>query len=183
MEACVLKFKGTNDADQALEEVVDAQADRNPWLHEVGVVRRPRLGRISIRATFTDDQDTEVKQGDIAGRIADMGGMTGHLIGSLVGPLHADMAMLEGELRAQRAGEALEKKLLRIDEIKNALPRGSSALVLIAAPEINEQLVNLFAKWSPEVTRRDVAQEVQKRLETFERKTREDIAQHRAAAS
>jgi len=54
---------------------------------------------------------------------------------------------------------------------------------LIAEPEINDQLVALFSAWSPEVIRRDVAQEVQKRLETFERKTQQDIAQQRAAAN
>jgi uncharacterized membrane protein len=183
MEVCILKFKSTDGADDALKEVVNAQADRNPWLHEVGVVRRPLLGRISIRATFTDDQATEVREGDIAARVANAGSMTGYAIGSLVGPLHADMAMMEGELRAQQAGKALEKQLLRTDEIKSALPRGSSALVLIAEPDINDQLVKLFANWSPEVIRRDVAQEVQKRLETFERKTRQDIDQQRAAAN
>ena len=119
----------------------------------------------------------------LAAKIADAGGMTGYLIGSLVGPLHADMAMMEGELRAQRAGKTLENKLLRTDDIKSVLPRGSSALVLIAAPEINDQLVSLFDKWSPEVIRRDVAQEVQKRLETFKRKTQKDIAEQRAAAN
>ena len=124
-----------------------------------------------------------MREGDIAARVANAGSMTGYAIGSLVGPLHADMAMLEGELRAQQAGKALEKQLLRTDEIKSALPRGSSALVLIAEPDINDQLVKLFANWSPEVIRRDVAQEVQKRLETFERKTRQDIAQQRAAAN
>jgi uncharacterized membrane protein len=183
MEVCILKFDGTDDADDALKEVVDAQADRNAWLHEVGVVKRPLLGRISIRATFTDDQATEVRQGELAAKIADAGGMTGYLIGSLVGPLHADMAMMEGELRAQRAGKTVEDKLLRTDDIKSVLPRGSSALVLIAAPAINDQLVELFEAWSPEVIRRDVAQEVQKRLESFERKTQKDIAEQRAAAN
>jgi uncharacterized membrane protein len=183
MEVCILKFAGTDDADDALKEVVNAQADRIPWLHEVGVVRRPLLGRISIRATFIDDQETEVREGDLAAKIADAGGMTGYLIGSLVGPLHADMAMMEGELRAQRAGKTLENKLLRTDDVKSVLSRGSSALVLIAAPEINDQLVSLFDRWSPEAIRRDVAQEVQKRLETFERKTQKDIAEQRAAAN
>ena len=183
MEVCILKFADTDDADDALKEVVNAQADRTPWLHEVGVVKRPLLGRISIRATFTDDQETEVREGDLAAKVANAGGMTGYLIGSLVGPLHADMALMEGELRAQRAGKTLENKLLRTDDIKSVLPRGSSALVLIAAPEINDQLVPLFDKWSPEVIRRDVAQEVQKRLEAFERKTQKDIAEQRAAAN
>jgi uncharacterized membrane protein len=182
MEVCILTFSGTDLADDALKAVVKAEGDRNPWLHEVGVVRRPYLGRFSIRATFADDQVTEVREGDIAARIANAGGMTGYAIGSLVGPLHADMATMEGELRAQRTGKAVEKELLRTDEIKNLLPRGSSALVLIAAPEINDKFVELFSSQSPEVVRRDVAQEVQQRLETFARKTQQDIAQQRAAA-
>jgi uncharacterized membrane protein len=182
MEVCILKFEGTNDADDALEEVSAAEADRKPWLHEVGVVRRPLVGRISIRATFADDQAVEVREGDLASKVADVGGMTGYLMGSLVGPLHADMAAMSGIMRASSGGKVLEKQLLNTDDIKSILPRGSSALVLIATPEINDTMVTLFAKWSPEVIRRDVAQEVQKRLETFQQKVLKDIAQQRAAA-
>src|SRR6266496_3136397 len=101
MEICILKFSGTHDADDALNQVVNAEADRHPWMHEVGVVRRPLVGRISIRATFADDQATEVRQGDLASEITDVGSMTGYLIGSLVGPLHAEMAALEGAARAR----------------------------------------------------------------------------------
>jgi uncharacterized membrane protein len=182
MEICILKFKGANDADDALKQVSAAEADRHSWLHEVGVVRRPLVGRISIRATFADDQAVEVRQGELASKIADAGGMTGYLIGSLVGPMHADMAAMSGLVRGTSAGKALEKQLLNIDDIKSVLPRNSSALVLIATPAINDQMANLFTKWSPEVIRRDVAQEVQKRLQAFQEKTLQDIAQQRAAA-
>src|SRR5262245_22798520 len=97
MEICILKFTDTSAADEALKSVLDAEGSRNPWLHEVGVVRRPLLGKISIRATFADDEEpTEVKQGDLASQAADAGAMTGYLIGSMVGPLHADMAAMEG---------------------------------------------------------------------------------------
>ena len=108
--------------------------------------------------------------------------MTGYRIGSLVGPMHADMVAMEGAMRAQEVGKRLEKQPLHIDDIKSLLPRDSSALVLIATSDINDQMVQQFSDWSPEVTRRDVAQEVQQRLETFERKTHESIAQQRAAA-
>jgi uncharacterized membrane protein len=182
MEVCILKFSGTDDADDALKEVVNAQADRNPWLHDVGVVRRPLLGRISIRATYADDQTAEVRQGDIAAEIAKVGSMTGYLLGSLVGPLHAEMAAMQGELRAASEGRKLEKQYLRIDEIKSVLPRGSSALVLIATPEINDQMVNFFSARSPSVIRRDLSQEVQQRLEGFLRKTLQDIASQGAVA-
>lgn len=181
MEICILKFKGANDANNSLKEVADAQADRYPWLHEVGVVSRPLIGRISIRATYEDEPAAEVMQGDIASKMSDVGTMTGYLIGSLVGPMHADMAAMEGTMRGQKVGKALEKQLLRIDDIKSVLPRGSSALVLIATPEIDDQMVSLFSRWSPEVIRRDVAQEVQQRLETFQRKTQQDLAERRAS--
>jgi uncharacterized membrane protein len=176
MEICILKFNDTHDADRALDEVLDAEGNRQPWLHEVGVVKRPLLGRISIRATFGDDEKPkkEVKQGDLASRAraTDVGAMTGYMIGSLVGPLHADMAALEGANRASYAAQAIEDKLMFVDEIKQMLPRGSSALVLVASEDTNDEFVELFSEYNPELIRRDVAEEVEKRLHTLENKVR-----------
>jgi uncharacterized membrane protein len=172
MGVCILKFSGTHDAENALKEVVDAQADRSPWLHQVGVVRRPLIGKISISATYDDDQAVEVKQGGLASTAGDAGAMTGYLIGSLVGPLHAEMAALEGTMRAESAAGALENKLMRVDDIKQVLPRGFSALVLVATREINDQMVEMFASYAPQVIRRDVADEVERRLRTFEQRAR-----------
>jgi uncharacterized membrane protein len=61
---------------------------------------------------------------------------------------------------------------MRVDDIKQVLPRGSSALVLIATPEINDQMVEMFAPYAPQVVRRDVAEEVEQRLRTFEQRAR-----------
>jgi hypothetical protein len=110
--------------------------------------------------------------GDIAGRISDAGGMTGYLIGSLVGPMHADMVLLEGEFGAHHTGRAVEKQPLHTDEVKDLLPRGSSALVLVARPDINDRFVQMFSSWSPEVVRRDIVPETQQRLEAFARRPR-----------
>ena len=64
------------------------------------------------------------------------------------------------------------------EEIKSRLPRDSSALVLVATPAVNDRMVELFATWSPspEVIRKDVAQEVERRLETFRQKTLQDLS-------
>jgi len=173
MEICILKFSDTHDADKALDEVLEADGSRRPWLHEVGVVKRPLLGKISIRATFGDDEKpTEVKQGDLASRAVEPGAMTGYMIGSLVGPLHADMAALEGADRASYAAAAVENKLMFVDEIKQVLPRGTSALVLVGAEDTNDEFVALFSDFEPEIIRRDVAQEVERRLHTLEDKVR-----------
>jgi uncharacterized membrane protein len=181
MEVCILKFDGSNTADDALKQVANAEADRNRWLHEVGVVKRPLLGRISIRVTFADDQTAEVREGDIRSAVAEAGSMTGYLVGSLVGPLHAELAASESGGRARAVGKAVEKMLAPFEEIKSRLPRDSSALVLVATPAINDRMVALFAAWSPEVIRKDVEQEVERRLEAFRQKTIQDLSAQAAA--
>ena len=177
MEVCILKFGSADGADDALKSVINAEGDRNPWLYDVGVVRRPLLGRMSIRATFLDEPAAQLKEGDVKAKFADAGSMTGYLVGSLAGPLHADLAALEGRGQGAGVGKAVEKQLLRIDEVKRNLPRDSSALVLAAPPEVNDRMVQLFVSYSPEVIRKDVAQEVVKNLEAFRQKTMQDIAQ------
>jgi len=177
MEMTILKFSNTHDADSALERALAAEGDRKPWLHDVAVVRRPLIGKISIRVTFEDgDKPIEIKRGDLASEGLDAGAMTGYLVGSLIGPLHADMAAMEGATRGRAAGKELGDKLMFVDEIKQVLPRGSSALVLVATPEVNDQLVQVFASDSPEIIRRDLAREVEQRLHTFEEKVRQSQA-------
>jgi len=114
MEVCILKFGSADGADDALKEVVNAQGDRNPWLYDVGVVRRPLLGRMSIRATFADEPPA-LREGDVKAKFADAGAMTGYLVGSLAGPLHADLAAIEGRGQGAGVGKAVEKRLLRAE--------------------------------------------------------------------
>jgi uncharacterized membrane protein len=165
MEITILKFSGTKDAEEALRSAIDAEGNRRPWLQEVGVVTRPTIGRITIRATYAD---APVKEGDIASKVADAGGMTGYFIGSILGPMHADSAALTGEMRASSLGKALEKEILHTEAIKKALPRGSSALVLVATPQVDDEFVALFKDRNPEVIRRDLEQEVEKRLQEMQ---------------
>jgi uncharacterized membrane protein len=172
MEVCILTFTDTHYADDALEKALDVVGGQLPWLHEVGVVKRPLIGKISIRATFDDDKPTELKQGDLASQAADTGALTGYLIGSLVGPLHADMAAMEGEQRARAAAKRAENELMFVDEIKQALPRGTSALVLVAPKEINDDFVALFSDYTIEIDRRDLAEEIEQRLHKFADKVR-----------
>jgi len=169
MEICIQAFDGTHDADDALKSVLAAEAEQNPWLHQVAVVRRPVIGKISISATY-DDEPSEVKQGDLASDIEEAGAMTGYLIGSLVGPLHAEMTALEASSQARALGGALEDKLLHVDDIKRFLPRGTSALVLVARSDINDRFVDVFDAWSPNVVRRDIAEEIEERLHAFEQR-------------
>jgi hypothetical protein len=167
MEVCILKFKKADQAEDALTKLANAQGDQNPWLHEVGVIKRPLVGRISIRATY--GESPVIREGDIASKLADAGKWTGYLVGSLAGPLRAHIEAHKFKRAVAPAAKRAEKFLLGIDDMKELLPRGSSALVLAAAPEHCARMVELFSSSHPEVIRRDLGGDAQQLLEEFHR--------------
>jgi uncharacterized membrane protein len=175
MELCILKFEGSHGAEDALKVVTDAQADRNPWLHEVAMVARPLIGRVRIGATFPDGKSNTFHEGDLADAVSDMGAYTGYFISSLAGPLGSMSRVLKGEAAGGQVGSEAEERLFHLTEIKKALPRDSSALVLIADPKICDQMVELFTSYEPTVIRRDVAEELQQRLDGLHHKVAQDI--------
>ncbi|MGD0678521.1 MAG: hypothetical protein ABSC94_24195 [Polyangiaceae bacterium] len=54
----------------------------------------------------------------------------------------------------------MEQAVLGVDDIADLLPRGSSALVLAAAPDVCARAIEMFSPWKPKVLRRDVGIEV-----------------------
>ena len=72
---------------------------------------------------------------------------------------------MTAEMRALSLGKALEKQILHTEAIKKVLPRGSSALVRVATPQVDDEFVGLVKDKNPEVFRRDLEQEVEKRLQ------------------
>jgi len=62
----------------------------------------------------------------------------------------------------------MESELFRIDAIKEALPRDSSALVLIADTKLCDAMVQTFKSYEPKVVRRDVGDELRKRLQGYQ---------------
>jgi hypothetical protein len=65
-----------------------------------------------------------------------------------------------------------------MDEIKKALPRDSSALVLIADTQTCDAMVKMFEAPidGPTVVRRDVAEELRRRLEALHRMSAQQLA-------
>jgi len=167
MEICILRFEGSNGAEDALKEVIDAQADRNPWLNEVGVLARPLIGRVRIGATFPDGKSKTFHEGDLAEAVADLGAYTGYFVSALAGPLGQLFSSLDESIVAGARGKELENRLFHLDELKKALPRGTSALVLVAQPKTCDAMVELFRTYTPRVIRRDAADELRKRLDAL----------------
>jgi uncharacterized membrane protein len=167
MEVCILKFDGSRDAEKALHEVIDAEADRKPWLHEIGVLARPLIGRVRVVASFPDGKSKTFHEGDLADAVAAQGAFTGYYLSALAGPIGSMIGSVRAEEAAGAAGSDLESRLFHLPDIKRALPRDSSALFLMADPKTCDAMVSLFKVYDPEVVRRAVVDELRKRLEAL----------------
>jgi uncharacterized membrane protein len=183
MELCILKFEGSRGAEDALKEVSDAEGDRNPWLHEVAMVARPLVGRVRIGVTFPDGKSNTFHEGDLSDASSDLGTLTGYYVSALAGPLGWMSRILTAGAAGESLGDDAERKLFHLDEIKQALPRDSSALALIADSTSCDQMVEMFASYEPKVVRRDVAEQLRQRLEGLHRRVVQEIVQSTGAAA
>jgi hypothetical protein len=183
MEICILKFKSTHGAEDALSEMLEAEGDRNRWLLEVGAVTRPLVGRVRVSATFPDGQSKTFHEGDLADAVADMGAYTGYYVSALAGPFSSIFGTVDAAMAASSYGQEAEERLFHLDAIKKALPRESSALVLIANKETCDAMVAMFRTYSPEVIRRDVTQELLDRLEGLQQRVAQQFAESGGASA
>jgi uncharacterized membrane protein len=169
MEICILKFDGSHEAEDDLKEQIEAQGDRNPWLYDVGTIARPLVGRVRIGATFPDGNSATFHEGDLTKAAGELGAYTGYYLAQLPG-VHATRVggAARGGSAGKSVGSTVESELFRIDAIKEALPRDSSALVLIADTKLCDAMVETFKSYDPQVVRRDVGDELRKRLQTYQ---------------
>jgi uncharacterized membrane protein len=180
MEICILKFDSSHAAEDALKEVLDAQGDRNPWLHDVAVVARPLIGRVRIGATYPDGKSSTFHEGDLADAVADLGAYSGYFVSLLAGPMGSLYRVMNASMAGDALGHEAERKLFHFDEIKKTLKRDTSALVLIAETKTCDQLVQLFKSYRPQVIRKQVADELRKRLETVHQQLVREMAAEEA---
>jgi hypothetical protein len=170
MQICILGFEGSHAADDAYAEVLELEGERNRWLLEVGAIARPRVGRVRVGVTFPDGEAKTFHEGDLAKVASDLGGLTGYYVSALAGPFGSMFAAADGETTGRLFGSDAEQRLFHLDDVKEALPRDSSALVLIANDETCDALVAMFDSYSPMVIRAKVEPELRARLETLERR-------------
>jgi hypothetical protein len=183
MQLCILGFNGNHAADDALGEVLEAEGDKNRWLLEVGTIARPLVGRVRVGITFPDGESKTFHEGDLTKAAAELGGYTGYYVSALAGPFGSMAAAADAASAARAYGSDAEQRLFHLDDVKKALPRGSSALLLIAKNETCDLMVRLFKAYSPEVTRIEVEPALRERLEALENRVLQQKAGQAQGAS
>lgn len=140
-ELIVLKFDDTYGAQAALSAVRALEELDYAWVDDVAVVERHRSGRVS----------THTSHGSVA-EGAFWGGIAGMFVGLLFPPVGFLALWAAGLGAGALTGAAvkeqgLDKKML--DEIRNELDKGTSALILIGASGDADQMARAFERYKP----------------------------------
>ncbi len=148
----VLTFDETHGAQHAMAAVRDLAELDHAWVDDIAIVERHRSGRISTHTTH----------GSVTAG-AFFGGLTGMLIGLLFPPF-GFLALF-----AVGAGAgALTQRLIKetgldkgmLEEIKTALRKGTSALIMIGAEGDVDEMAHAFDTYGPSsVIRRPLSSE------------------------
>ena len=114
------------------------------WTRDVGFVERHHNGRILLRGTFAGHY-LDVDEGDrVSQKGAGGGAATGGLVGVLGGPPGIAVGLLLGAIVGANVGRADEVEAepqALAERLREGVPRGSSAIVMIApAAEVDEML-------------------------------------------
>jgi uncharacterized membrane protein len=147
LDLAVVQFDGEGTA---VKRYADAKAGRGPdpvWSQKVGFVERHHNGRLLIRGTFAGhyldvDESDHVSQSG-----AGEGAVAGGLVGVLLGPAGIAVGIALGGVIGSQVGDPTEVETepqAFAEQLRAAVPKSSSAVVLIAdAPDVDEMVAAL----------------------------------------
>jgi uncharacterized membrane protein len=153
MEMAVVTFEGTHTAESELSSLRASRDDA--WLTEVAVLEHHRGGRFSMKATTPDYGEK-----DHVGAGASIGGLTGLMLGTIAGPLGIFFWGTMGAATGGALGDTGRAGAFDplVDQVKAALPRNSSALILVAETPTAEELI-AAVETSGQVSRQQLTDE------------------------
>jgi uncharacterized membrane protein len=162
LDVAVVRFDGEGTAvrryadarDRATSRVV---RDSPPWTHDVGFVERHHNGHLLLRGTFAGHY-VDVDEGDdVSQKGAGEGAATGGILGVLLGPPGMAVGFLAGAIVGSQIGDGKEveqEPQALAAQLREAIPRSSSAIVTIAAPSEVDELLGALGDGAQDVVRR-----------------------------
>ena len=132
-ELTVLRFRTLEGAEQAFADVRE-RAGHAPWMNEVAFVEHHRSGRLVVRGTLAGHYVDSEGDGDVIGKNTGAGALIGALTGAIFGPPGLAAGLVGGAAAGGmvQAGEAGQLGGEGSAEVRDAVPEGSSALVVLA---------------------------------------------------
>jgi uncharacterized membrane protein len=164
----IVQFDGEGTAVQRYAAAKERSGGDARWTHEVGFVEHHHNGRLVVRGTFAGHY-LDVDEGDhVSQQGAGEGAIAGGLLGVLLGPPGIAVGLVGGGLIGSQTGASSETEAepqMLADNLRAAVPRSSSAVVLIAAAADVEEMLAALGAGARGVTRRTLAPAELGRLE------------------
>jgi Protein of unknown function (DUF1269) len=144
-------------------EITEAQ-----WTRDVGFVERHHNGRLLLRGTFAGHY-LDVDEGDrVSQKNAGEGGATGGLVGVLGGPPGIAVGLLLGAIVGANVGrpdEVEAEPQALTERLREGVPRGSSAIVMIASVAEVDEMLAALGEDAQDLVRRTLADDETAALE------------------
>jgi uncharacterized membrane protein len=160
VEMAAVVFDKAHEAEKQLSALRASRQDA--WLTDVAVLEHHTGGRYSVKATSPDYGEAAHTGAGIA-----IGGGTGLLLGMIAGPLGLIFWTTMGAITGGAVGSSGRAGAFDpiVDQVKEALPHGSSALILVAENPTAEEFVSAVGGEQRQVIRQDLTDEQIEALE------------------
>jgi uncharacterized membrane protein len=152
----LVRFRGGGSATETFVTARDRSGANAPWTREVGLVEHHHDGHLVLRGTFAGHYVDVDEALHVSERGAAEGFAGGAVVGALLGPPGLAAGMVVGAILGSQAGEPSEadaEPQLLVDQLRAAVPRSGSAIVLIAASRDVDDMLAAIGDTDGEVTR------------------------------
>ncbi len=168
LELAIARFDDEGTAVMRYQAAKEESAGQARWTREVGFVEHHHSGRMLLRGTFAGhylDVDENDRVSDVG---AGTGAAAGGLVGALLGPAGIAFGLVAGGMLGSHAnsGRVVEQEPEALaEQLREAVPRSSSALVLIAPSEDVTEMLAAVGESSVGVVRQSLTAEQEAQLQ------------------
>lgn len=160
MDLALVSFPGINSATDAFVAARDRSGAAASWPREVGFVEHHEDGHLVLRGTFAGHYVDADEALHVSQRGAAEGWAIGAVIGVLLGPPGFAAGMVVGATigsQEGKGGDTDPEPQPLADRLRDAVPHGGSAIVMIADPKEVDELLAAVGEDSAQVTRRTLS--------------------------
>ncbi|HEY1516275.1 MAG TPA: DUF1269 domain-containing protein [Solirubrobacteraceae bacterium] len=160
LEFALMVFEHTEGAERAYADAV-SRGSGEPWAQEVAFVEHHQHDRIVVRGTFAGHYVDADDEADFIGRKTAEGAIAGGAAGLLFGPAGLAVGMVAGGVAGGVANEHSGPRLRSalFDELREEVPEGSSAVILMAGPVDVDAMVSALQRHGGRMVRHHLTPE------------------------